>query len=261
VERATASCRACRGSLRAAFPGTILGNIEVEYLVCSSCGTLQLADPHWLDRAYEHTWNPDPDTGRIMRSQAVHRVIRRLRSLRLLPRRHRSLDHGSGLGILVRLLRDEGKEAWGFDPYSKPCFAEDFILPKLPEGPFDLITAAEVIEHTMNPQAFLTDIRNRLGPNGILLLTTELYEPRRIPDPTHWHYLAQDYGQHITFLSGEGLRRLADAVNVHWFASLSFVGVACIHLLSPRQPIPWKVWRLKLRHYLGESRFGNDARI
>jgi len=57
-----------------------------------------------------------------MRSQVVYRVIRRLRALNLLPKQLQSLDEGGGLGLLVRLLRDEGGEAWGHDLYTSPVF-------------------------------------------------------------------------------------------------------------------------------------------
>jgi len=255
------ACRACGEGLRPAFSGTVLGDIAVTYHRCLACDSLQLPAPHWLERAYGQQVSPDPDTSRLMRSQAVHRVVRRLRALRLLPSKHRSLDEGAGLGLLVRLLLDEGCESWGHDPYATPIVAEPFILPEWPGGSFQLITATEVIEHTEDPKAFLQGLAARLDPRGILLLTTELFDPIRIPAPETWPYLAQDYGQHITFLSAEGLRAVAAHAGLDWWASLDFAGCPCIHLLSRERPSGWTIRCLRRRHATVESKFRDDRTV
>lgn len=254
-------CRVCGGSLNADFSSVVLNGIPVTYYTCVTCGTLQLPSPHWLEQAYAQKYWPDPDTGRLRRAQAIHRVIRRLRSLRLLPVKLRALDEGAGLGLLVRLLRDHGVEAWGHDPYATPVMAESYILPVWPEETFQLITATEVIEHTENPAQFAQALASRLDPKGILILTTELYESDRIPHPASWHYLAKEYGQHITFLSGAGLHAVAKQAGLVWWGSLAFAGTRCIHLLGRTHPSPWMLWKLKRRHTLGESRFANDLLI
>lgn len=41
-----------------------------------------------------------------------------------------------------------------------------------PEGPFDLITAIEVIEHTRDPHLFLDDLYGRLKEGGLLVIKT-----------------------------------------------------------------------------------------
>lgn len=255
------SCRACGEETLPIFSGIILKNIPVTYHQCPACETLQLSDPHWLSKAYTLNHYPDPDTGRLMRAQVIHRVIRRLRALRLLPKCTTSLDEGAGLGLLVRLLRDNGCEAWGHDPYATPVFAEPYILPTWPEGNFHLITATEVIEHTIETADFLKDLGDRLSPKGILLITTELHDPARLPDPSNWPYLAQDFGQHITFLSANGLRALVKRAGLHWWASLEFAGCQCIHLISRTPPSRWKQYRLNRRHAKGEARFSKDESI
>lgn len=50
--------------------------------------------------------------------------------------------------------------------------AQNFdIRKKYPRG-FDVIVASEIIEHLVNPGAFLSCVRKHLAPGGILLLTT-----------------------------------------------------------------------------------------
>ncbi|HJV34866.1 class I SAM-dependent methyltransferase [Geomonas sp.] len=248
-------CRACGVETNAAFTGIVLQKIPVTYHACPACGTLQLHTPNWLDEAYSLNHYPDPDVSRLMRSLAVQRVIRCLRAESLLPKVPRCLDEGAGLGLLVCLLRDDGYDAWGHDPYAKPVFAERYISRELPAGFFDLITAIEVIEHTVETIDFVQELAERLSPKGTLLLSTELYDSTRFPDPSKWTYLAQDYGQHISFLSSMGLQAVAAKANLHWWASLEFAGSKCIHLLSKEAPSRWSQMRLRRRHLRVEKDF------
>jgi SAM-dependent methyltransferase len=253
-------CCICAQSLRDAFDATLLGDTRVTFQRCTACGTLQLPNPNWLDRAYAKRSTPDPDTGALMRALAVHRIVRRLRATRALPSNHRSLDFGSGRGTLVRLLRDEGQDAWGFEPYGEANFAEAFCGKELPSGRFALVTATEVIEHTPDPLAVLRRLRDLLAPRGLLLLTTELYDHARHPDPRTWSYLSLEAGQHVTLFTREGLCQAAWASNLDWFMSMDFVGVRCIHLLARAGQAPGTLKRTAIRalHDFGERRQRKD---
>jgi len=63
-------------------------------------------------------------------------------------------------------------------------FIEPYILSELREGNFNLITATEVIEHTVDTADFLKRLAIRLATGGILLITAELYDANRYPDPS-----------------------------------------------------------------------------
>jgi SAM-dependent methyltransferase len=258
-----ATCCICGQSLRDAFDATLLGDTQVTFQRCTACGTLQLPNPDWLDRAYARRWVPDPDTGALMRALAVHRVLRRVRAARALRSHHRSLDFGSGRGTLVRLLRDEGQDAWGYEPYGEANFAEAFCSKELPPGQFDLVTVIEVIEHTADPVAVLQRLRDLLSPTGLLLLTTELYDHTRHPDPRTWPYLSLEAGQHVTLFTREGLWQAVRAADLDWFTSVDFVGVNCIHLLARSGQSPGTIKRAAIRalHTLGERRQRKDWRI
>jgi SAM-dependent methyltransferase len=257
------ACCVCGKSLEPAFEVTLLGDTHATFQRCIACGTLQLPNPSWLDRAYAISWNPDPDTGSLMRAMAVHRILRRLRAVRALPRRHRSLDFGSGAGMLVRLLRDEGQDAWGYDLYRDANFAEPYCLKELPDGPFDLVTSTEVIEHNTNPVVFLQRLKGLLAPDALLLVSTELYDPARNPDPLTWPYLSLDAGQHVTLFTRKGFRQAALAASLDWFMSLNFAGLNCMHLLARLDQAPGILTRrtIRIRHTLGERRQRKDRCI
>jgi SAM-dependent methyltransferase len=195
-----------------------MGEVDVAYAECPACGTLQLPDPHWLDRAYSRRPVPDPDWGALARGLFLRRIVRRLRACGLLTRRPRALDYGAGKGLLVRSMLDLGFDAWGFDPYPAPVFAEARIGPELPAGPFDFVLCSEVLEHSESPLELLGQLRDRLKETCLLLLTTELYQPG--VHGADWHYLAPEHGQHITFYSARGLRLATEKSGLHWFHTL-----------------------------------------
>ena len=146
-----AACRACGGLVRVSFEAQVLGDTAATYHNCTKCDSLLVLEPHWLERSYATTLYPDPDSGALRRTLYVNRYVRRMRAVGLLPRRYRSLDYGSGLGMLVALQLDRNAAARGFDRYAEPRFAQLECSKELPDGPFDLITAVEVFEHLLIP--------------------------------------------------------------------------------------------------------------
>jgi SAM-dependent methyltransferase len=181
-----------------------------------------------------------------------------MKALGILPKRFRSLDYGAGKGVLLRLLLDDGQDAWGYDSYASPAFAEERVLQEIPSGLFDLITAIEVIEHTLDPVPTLKQIKKQLAPEGILALSTEFFDAA-----THgpeWHYLAPEHGQHITIFSPKGFKMAAEEVGLRWLGSLALNKQNFLHLLChpERQISRWTLFRLNLRHRSRERKANRD---
>jgi SAM-dependent methyltransferase len=252
-------CRICGGRLRLAFEGLLFGDTPVRYGVCEDCRSLLLPEPTWLERAYTTAFSPDPDAGELQRTLYVHRVLRRLRHHGLLPRRFRSLDFGCGKAALVRLLLDDGCDAWGQDAYPRAAYAAERVSAAWPDGAFDLVTAVEVIEHTLDPVAVLAELRERLAPSGLLVLTTELFQ-----DGVHgpdWVYLAPEHGQHVTIFSAEGLGRAAAEAGLSPVLTLPWAGKDFLHVFARpgHAPSAWGRLRLRLAHRGRERRARRDA--
>jgi hypothetical protein len=257
----TTHCRACQGSLSRAFDAVVLGDVPVTYHRCDRCGSLMLLDPYWLPRSYATVFNPDPDHGRMRRTLFVHRFLRRLRASGVLPRSYSSLDYGSGFGILVRLLRDRGADAWGYDRYATPIFAEPFCQRELPDREFDLVTSIEVIEHTENPVEVLTLPRERLKDDGVLVVSTEFVDGQS--DLAAWHYLALEHGQHVTMFSRVGLRAAAHASGLEWVRSFVFNRVPFLHVFvrTGHRPGALKLIRLAIQQVVGEITHSTDHAV
>jgi SAM-dependent methyltransferase len=258
-----AACRACGGALRFCFEVEVLGDTTAKYHNCSVCDSLMVLEPHWLERSYQTTLFPDPDTGALYRTLYVNRYIRRMRAVGLLPKRYRSLDYGSGLGMLVSLELDRGADAHGFDRYSEPRFAQLVCKKQLPDGPFDLISSVEVLEHLLDPIAVLRTFQSRLAPSGIVLLSTELFQRERWPDPSSWHYVDRQHGQHITLFTRAGLKAAAKSAGLRHVYTVNKGKTPFLHVFvhehrsSPVVRLGFLVWQ----HLWGELRESIDLGI
>ena len=144
----------------------------------------------------------DPDrTVRQYEWRGITRCIRRLAGD---PADLHWLDFGCGNGGLVRYLQAHtGAHAVGFEEGSVATDARAVGIPILSrdelrsqEGRFDVVTAIEVLEHTLDPIAELREIRRLLRPGGILFLTTGNAAPfaDRL---TRWRYVTPEI--HISF--------------------------------------------------------------
>ncbi|HPF39028.1 MAG TPA: class I SAM-dependent methyltransferase [Phycisphaerae bacterium] len=127
-----------------------------------------------------------------------------------------TLDFGSGpTPVLVELLRRQGFDAVGYDPY----FAPDTDL----SGPFDAIVSVETFEHFARPRRELETLRARLAPGAPLIVKT-LFHPG--PDALDgWHYL-RDH-THVSFYSAATFEWIASGFDFRLVEHDS-VSIACL---------------------------------
>lgn len=103
-----------------------------------------------------------------------------------------ALDIGCGAGGLVRAMRLAGADAAGFDTSASslrlcesngtPLAARSLDELYAQGKTYDLVSAMEVIEHTLSPTEFLTRVKTLVKPGGVLLIGTGNWNlVRRIP--------------------------------------------------------------------------------
>jgi len=236
-------CRVCSGSSRWIFSKVVLGR-PVDYFDCPTCGYFQTETPHWLEEAYTNAIN-DVDTGIMTRNaKNVGRVTMTLLSLSLL--KGRVVDHAGGYGILVRMLRDAGIDAYWSDKYCKNLLAKGF---EDENSSCDLVTAFEVFEHLTDPVA---DLRKMLEAAPVVLISTELILGTASPSDDWW-YLAPEHGQHIGFFRQATLAWMASKIGCHYASD-----GRTVHLFS-HAPIP-RSWRLFMR-WQGRWKFFVSRRL
>jgi hypothetical protein len=230
-------CRLCQEAAEEVFRTKVLRKYDVAYYRCAGCGSVQTEAPYWLEEAYSSSNLAAADTGAVARNlncqAAVFAVTRILR----VPRRASILDYGGGNGLLCRLLRDCGFDAYVSDLSAVNDFAQGFDDKK---AAYDVICAFEVAEHFANPRSDMTKILGRSAP--LCIIGTEVYHGQS----ADWWYLSPASGQHVFFYSREGLAKLGAMFGY------AYVGVGSVHLFLNRSI--GTIERSLLRFMLPEAR-------
>jgi len=186
--------------------GFVLGKFPATLLSCHSCGHEWFAAPEaWLAEAYS-TSIANTDTGIVARSLGIHRIISSFLTLSALS--GKVLDWGSGSGLLTRLLRDDGHDCYGLEPYTQPVLAGGVTcknqVDALAQAPYRAVIAIELVEHLPNPQEFFS---TALLSTDTLVFSTELVD--RAKHGKDWWYYSRETGQHISFYTSKSLAYLA----------------------------------------------------
>jgi len=180
------TCRLCLCESSYAFDRNLL-RYNVSYYQCSNCGYLQTEEPFWLEQAYKEEINLT-DTG--LASRSIHNlgvVLAFFLSSEL--KKPLLLDYSGGYGLLTRLLRDSGLNAFWSDKYCKCLFARGFE--DNGKTKYDIVTSFEVLEHLHNTKIELKEIFKK---GEKFIFTTCLYNNNL---PSDWWYFGSEHGQHI----------------------------------------------------------------
>ncbi len=221
-------CRICghRTSPAGALKGRYSGRL-FHLARCPDCGYAFVTDP-WLDYAeiyddryyagqgadplvdYRFEFEHPELSVRNYEWSGIATVVAELTGDRDPAKRW--LDYGCGNGCLVRYLRDQRTaDAYGFDEGSIAGEAQAHGIPVVSdeglgslEGAFDVVTAIEVIEHTIDPVAELRRMRRLLRPGGLLFVTTGNARPYA-DRLTSWRYLLPEI--HVSLFEPRTLHR------------------------------------------------------
>ncbi|MDQ7989787.1 MAG: class I SAM-dependent methyltransferase [Candidatus Dactylopiibacterium sp.] len=227
-------CCICGQSMRQVFRARVLCHEDVPYLHCERCGFLRTETPFWLEEAYAEAIAAT-DVGLVERNRILSSQLASVLYFALGARAHdRVLDVAGGYGLLVRMLRDYGFDCFWQDRYCRNLFASGFEVPDA-ACDAEVVTAIEVMEHLVDPMAFVREVLERTRARHFLF-TTELYEGPP-PAPDAWWYYSRETGQHVSFFSRQTLETMARALGV------TFMSYRGLHMLT-RQPVSPAKFRL-----------------
>ena len=192
--------------------------------VCRTCGCVQkVIDPMWRADAekiydaytiYHQSEGAEQsvfedDTGQASSRSA--RLLERLQEAHApLPETGRLLDIGCGNGALLRTFAHR-RPRWSLvgTELNGKCRREvesiegvEALYTCQPEhvpGTFDLVTLVHLLEHVRAPGDFLTQLRDKLGPGGLLLIEI----PDYLQNP--FDLLIADHCSHFTVETVTGL--------------------------------------------------------
>ena len=213
--------------MRPAFRHPVLGRYDVQYFQCGTCGLLQTETPYWLEEAYASAI-ACADTGIVARNIYLSRVAAAV-FWRLFRGQGSFLDAAGGYGLFTRLMRDIGFDCYWSDPHAQNLVARGFE-DAAHAGPYTAVTAFEVLEHLLDPLAFLSDLMRERGART-LLISTELFAGAA-PEPASWWYYAFDTGQHISFYRRSTLEEIGRRLGLRLYSHRS------VHLWTDRRFSP-----------------------
>jgi SAM-dependent methyltransferase len=220
------ACRVCGSPTLAAGEKTGRLHRRVYHLRrCLECGFAFVSDPDEetdvYDEAYYRGQGADPMLDYVFELERPTETVRRfewagvervVRSLNELTEKTRWLDYGCGNGGLVRWVRERTPaQSFGFDEGWIANIAREHGIPILTDaemeaaGPYDVITALEVLEHVVDPKAFVERIARLLAPGGVFFFTTGNVT-RHVDRLTQWGYVVPEI--HISFFEPRTMERL-----------------------------------------------------
>lgn len=225
------TCRVCGSQMTYLWHARLLER-DVAYGECPRCRYIQTEEPTWLEEAYASPINLT-DTGILGRNQGCFERV--VMTLRLLGNVHgRVKDLAGGFGILVRMLRDAGVDAWWADKYAQNVVARGFE----DDGQRAVLaTSFEAFEHFVHP---MDELGAMLADADSLLISTQL-APEPTPAASAWWYYGLEHGQHIGFFRRSTLEYMAQQHGMRLLSDDS-----SFHLFT-RAPVREFVWRQALK--------------
>lgn len=128
------------------------------------------------------------------------------------------LDYGSGSGAMAEVLRKYRWNSSCYDPYSSS---------EKPDSKFNLVTAIEVVEHSLNIDETIVDMKKFLDlDKGLICFSTQFADKDSKID---WWYIGARVG-HISILSEQAMKIVATRHNL-FLHSINYG----LHLLQPKR--------------------------
>jgi hypothetical protein len=224
IPKLTIKCKICESGSVQLFSHKILNKYEVTYYRCPACYFVQTEEPFWIEEAYQNALNPE-DTGLFKRNEEFRAKTAALLFF-LFDKGAKFVDFAGGYGIFTRMMRDTGFDFYWSDKYANNMMAKGF---EAKDGDyFECVTAFEVFEHMVNPNAEMQDIVK--VADSIIFSTRLIGET---PPAEDWWYYGFNHGQHVSLYSERSLQILGEKFGLNLYTNHSN-----FHLLSKKKISP-----------------------
>ncbi|MBI4699295.1 MAG: class I SAM-dependent methyltransferase [Nitrospirae bacterium] len=230
------------------------------YYSCNSCGVLFLGkepDPKFSGNNYDDSYFSsalkDNLSGYMDYAKQSLPLRRNFRTILSHIKSHLSfkspisvLDVGCAYGFFLDEARKAGMSVHGLDlSASAVRWMKDNLNIEgtvglsynAPEGPFDIVTAIEVIEHIKEPDSFIKNLRKRLKDGGLLVIHTGAVDSLTAKLLGRWWWYLNP-PDHCTIFSRQALKHLITEngfeILDHRLMNCSWVGLNNIMLKLAR---------------------------
>jgi 2-polyprenyl-3-methyl-5-hydroxy-6-metoxy-1,4-benzoquinol methylase len=196
------TCLICNEPAIRLMSDIILGKHKINYYVCNSCECIFTENPYWLEEAYSEAI-AKTDTGIMVRNISICNDLMHIFNQYFDPE-IKVVDFGGGYGILTRMLRDSGINAFWQDKYEKNLLSRGFEYDGKSQA--DVVIAFEVMEHLPNP---LETIKEIMVKTDCFIFSTLLLEQLDHKTNKEWWYFGPESGQHIFFATKKTMHKIA----------------------------------------------------
>jgi len=203
-------CIICGNSLSLLMNDKILDKYSINYYLCNNCKCIQTETPYWLQEAYGSSIALS-DTGIMSRNTDACKKLTMILKRYFTPE-SKVVDYGGGYGLLTRMLRDKGIDAYWSDKYSENLLARGFEYDG--HSFADAILAFEVIEHLPDP---LEEIQIIMSKTNCFIFSVSVLKKFDYKSNNEWWYFSPEMGQHIFFPSENTLQYIANKLDVRYF--------------------------------------------
>jgi hypothetical protein len=200
-----------RSCLSNVYPQGLVG-VPVYYRRCRECDLIftsdldSLTSEDWKAAVYNDYYHAELDKDyEYSRPASNARLVRA--ALKSFPRSAEGLnglDYGGGNGFTAKLVDDKRMRFFSYDPYA---FSN---APGSVRGKCDLISAFEVVEHTIDPLSTFADMAEWGAEKFLMIIGTQCHDGLVGKDGgLAWNYIAPRNG-HVTIYSYASLRKIAE---------------------------------------------------
>jgi Methyltransferase domain len=198
MDAAVIDCRLCGGKSVKAFSHKVIAKYDVDYFQCEKCEAIQTEAPYWLDEVYTSDIQPE-DVNYLSRNLGVYHFIQYFLKYLKIKADPVVLDFGGGLGLVPRLLRENGVNAFNYDTYAK----SPFIDVKWDGSSPDFIVSSEVFEHLANPAVELEELFGH-QPDYVYIRTWRYFNQGK-----DWEYFGPEHGAHVFIYTDKSMAYIA----------------------------------------------------